>query len=62
MHLVGAVSALVSTMIIGPRIGRFPEYRAWRKPWSWLFGEKHDDQYYRVPEAASSMLRAIKTI
>ncbi|CAK9004216.1 unnamed protein product [Durusdinium trenchii] len=50
VHLVGAVSALVSTMICGPRIGRFPEYRSWRKPWSWLFGEKHDDQYYRVPQ------------
>ena len=37
-------------MICGPRIGRFPEYRSWRKPWSWLFGEKHDDQYYRVPQ------------
>lgn len=50
VHLVGAVSALVSTMICGPRIGRFPEYRAWRKPLSWIFGEKHNDQYYRVPE------------
>jgi hypothetical protein len=40
----------VSTMICGPRIGRFPEYRAWRKPLSWIFGEKHNDQYYRVPE------------
>jgi len=52
VHLVGAVSALVSTMICGPRIGRFPEYRAWRKPCKWIFGEKHDDQYYRVPQDA----------
>eukprot|EP00438_Fugacium_kawagutii_P017792 Skav205875 [mRNA] locus=scaffold766:227242:256068:+ [translate_table: standard] len=37
----------VSTMICGPRIGRFPEYRAWRKPWKWIFGEKHDDKYYQ---------------
>ncbi len=37
-------------MICGPRIGRFPEYRAWRKPCKWIFGEKHDDQYYRVPQ------------
>ena len=37
-------------MICEPRIGRFPEYRAWRKPLSWIFGEKHNDQYYRVPE------------
>eukprot|EP00435_Cladocopium_sp_Y103_P066120 s165_g28.t1 len=50
VHLVGAVSALVSTMICGPRIGRFTDYRAWRKPLSWVFGEKHNDEYYRVPE------------
>ncbi|CAJ1340019.1 unnamed protein product [Effrenium voratum] len=50
VHLVGAVSALVSTCLVGPRIGRFAEYRAWRKPWAWLVAEKHDDKYYRVPE------------
>eukprot|EP00438_Fugacium_kawagutii_P017261 Skav234059 [mRNA] locus=scaffold619:207971:214332:- [translate_table: standard] len=33
VHQVGAVSALVSTCILGPRIGRFKNYRAWKGLW-----------------------------
>ncbi|CAJ1350949.1 unnamed protein product [Effrenium voratum] len=50
VHQVGAVSALVSTCILGPRIGRFKSYRAWKRPWSIIFFEHHDDQYYREPQ------------
>mmetsp|Transcript_65852 Transcript_65852/g.155076 ORF Transcript_65852/g.155076 Transcript_65852/m.155076 type:complete len:596 (-) Transcript_65852:40-1827(-) len=50
VHQVGAVSALVSTCFLGPRIGRFPSYRAWKLPWSVVFIERNNDQYYREPE------------
>ncbi|CAE7337143.1 unnamed protein product [Symbiodinium natans] len=52
VHQVGAISALVSTCFLGPRIGRFPSYRAWKRPWSFLWIENHDDAYYREPEEA----------
>ncbi|CAK8991498.1 unnamed protein product [Durusdinium trenchii] len=50
VHQVGAVSALVSTCILGPRIGRFKNYRAWKGIWAVFFFETHDDAYYREPE------------
>lgn len=50
VHQVGAVSALVSTCILGPRIGRFKNYRAWKGVWSVVFWERHDDAYYREPQ------------
>lgn len=50
VHQVGAVSALVSTCFLGPRIGRFPTYRTWKRPWSFFFLEKRRNEYYREPE------------
>ena len=44
----------VATCFVGPRIGRFKEYRAWRAPWNVIFLEKNDDKYYREPEDGSS--------
>mmetsp|Transcript_79106 Transcript_79106/g.218909 ORF Transcript_79106/g.218909 Transcript_79106/m.218909 type:complete len:632 (+) Transcript_79106:107-2002(+) len=50
VHLVGAVSAFVCVCICGPRVGRFPEYRAWRGCWRWICAERNDDAYYRGPQ------------
>lgn len=50
VHQVGAVSALVSTCILGPRIGRFKNYRSWKGVWSIVFWERHDDAYYQEPQ------------
>jgi len=50
VHMVGAISALVSVCICGPRIGRFPEYRAWKGPLRWLFAERNPSEFYRMPK------------
>mmetsp|Transcript_11140 Transcript_11140/g.35344 ORF Transcript_11140/g.35344 Transcript_11140/m.35344 type:complete len:543 (-) Transcript_11140:10-1638(-) len=49
VHCVGAVSALVSICVCGPRIGRFPAYRAWRGAFRVICLERNDDDFYRGP-------------
>lgn len=50
VHLVGSVSALVSICICGPRIGKFPSYRAWRHVLSYVFLERNDSEFYQGPQ------------
>eukprot|EP00931_Biecheleriopsis_adriatica_P123276 TRINITY_DN98319_c0_g1_i1.p1 TRINITY_DN98319_c0_g1~~TRINITY_DN98319_c0_g1_i1.p1 ORF type:complete len:613 (-),score=91.09 TRINITY_DN98319_c0_g1_i1:41-1879(-) len=49
VHLVGAMCALASVGVCGPRIGRFPDYRTWRGIWRYVFVERYDDSYYQGP-------------
>jgi len=50
VHMVGAISALVSVCICGPRIGKYPDYRAWKGIWRVIFVERNNSEYYQLPE------------
>jgi len=49
VHLVGAISALVAVAVCGPRIGKYPSYRAWRGIWKYIFLERYESSWYRIP-------------
>lgn len=51
VHMVGAISALVAVCICGPRIGKYPNYRAWTGIWRYVFSERYDSSWYQYPEA-----------
>mmetsp|Transcript_161798 Transcript_161798/g.519026 ORF Transcript_161798/g.519026 Transcript_161798/m.519026 type:complete len:687 (+) Transcript_161798:104-2164(+) len=64
VHLVGAVSALVSMSICGPRIGKFNDYRGWKGVWRCVFLERNDDEFYQLPknEVEKAIYSPIKSI
>lgn len=49
VHLTGATCAFITICVCGPRIGRFPGYRAWRGIWRTIFVERNDSEWYRGP-------------
>eukprot|EP00746_Dinoflagellata_sp_MGD_P090259 gnl/MRDRNA2_/MRDRNA2_35629_c0_seq1.p1 gnl/MRDRNA2_/MRDRNA2_35629_c0~~gnl/MRDRNA2_/MRDRNA2_35629_c0_seq1.p1 ORF type:complete len:860 (-),score=155.21 gnl/MRDRNA2_/MRDRNA2_35629_c0_seq1:70-2649(-) len=49
-HLLGAASAITCCLFVGPRIGRFQNYKTWQ--WKWtraLFREEKSSLYYQGP-------------
>eukprot|EP00971_Amphidinium_carterae_P102349 2026227-Amphidinium_carterae.7 len=49
VHMVGSVSACVSSLLLGPRIGRFPTYRVGSRLWRLIALDKYPDAWYRAP-------------
>eukprot|EP00403_Amphidinium_massartii_P042346 CAMPEP_0178435874 /NCGR_PEP_ID=MMETSP0689_2-20121128/34152_1 /TAXON_ID=160604 /ORGANISM="Amphidinium massartii, Strain CS-259" /LENGTH=567 /DNA_ID=CAMNT_0020057959 /DNA_START=249 /DNA_END=1949 /DNA_ORIENTATION=- len=50
VHLVGAVSAIVSASVCGPRIGRYENYTSGSRLWRLLMRQNKPDRLYQGPE------------
>mmetsp|Transcript_51652 Transcript_51652/g.95611 ORF Transcript_51652/g.95611 Transcript_51652/m.95611 type:complete len:569 (-) Transcript_51652:85-1791(-) len=50
VHLVGAVSAVVSASVCGPRIGRYENYNGGSRIWRFLMRQNKDDRFFHVPD------------
>lgn len=63
VHMFGALCALISVCICGPRVGRFPTYRSWTGIWRVAFMERYPDAFYRGPqnEAEGAVHQSMKS-
>mmetsp|Transcript_51426 Transcript_51426/g.148397 ORF Transcript_51426/g.148397 Transcript_51426/m.148397 type:complete len:646 (-) Transcript_51426:221-2158(-) len=51
VHMTGAIGALVAVSLCGPRIGKYPDYRAWTGIWKYVFVERNESEWYQHPVA-----------